>query len=326
MKCRRPHAEEGMKGEKSILQGFYVLVGFAIAGTLIFLLLLLRITDMGTVFLLVLYYLLFLSLLWGSIRSTRQMHRMLLQKAESEKKAVEAELEQKRQQLLALENQINPHFLYNTLDTFRGLALEDGDRHLSDMIEALSVMFKYSVNYDVELVNINAELNYLSRYIQLQQLRFPDRFEYQEVVNCTQEQLLLEMCPRLVLQPLVENAIRHGLKNVRRGGCITVALEVREGDFYISVEDNGCGMSQQQVENMNRKFRRPELSKNGNSTAEDRADTETRTQQGGIGLGNVNKRIKMFCGEEYGLKVVSTPDVGTQIEVCLPLYKEAKEE
>lgn len=325
MKYKRPHAGEDMKGEKRVLQGFYVLVGLALAGTLIFLLLLLRTTDMWTALLLVLYYMLFLSLLWGSIRSTRRMHRALLQKAESEKKAVEAELEQKRQQLLALENQINPHFLYNTLDTFRGLALENGDRHLSDMIEALSVMFKYSVNYDVELVNINAELNYLSRYIQLQQLRFPDRFEYQEVINCTPEQLLLEMCPRFVLQPLVENAIRHGLKNVRRGGCITVALEVREDDFYISVEDNGCGMSQQQVECMNRKFRRPELSETGNGTAEDGADTKARTQQGGIGLGNVNKRIKMFCGEEYGLKAVSTPDVGTQIEVCLPLYKEAKE-
>ena len=97
-----------------------------------------------------------------------------------------------------METQINPHFLYNTLDTFRGLALENGDRHLSDMIEALSVMFKYSVNYDVEMVSMNAELNYLSKYIQLQQLRFPDRFEYQEVINCTPEQLLLEMCPRFV--------------------------------------------------------------------------------------------------------------------------------
>ena len=129
------------------------------------------------------------------------------------------------------------------------------------------------------------------------------------------------MCPRFVLQPLVENAIRHGLRNVRRGGCITVSLEIREGDFYIDVEDNGCGMSQQQVACMNQRFRKPEQPEDGNRMAEVQEDTKERKGQGGIGLGNVNKRIKMFCGEEYGLKVMSTPEVGTQIEVCLPLYK-----
>ncbi|CUO58553.1 Probable sensor-like histidine kinase YehU [[Eubacterium] contortum] len=326
MKCRKSLRGDCIKGEKSILHGLYIQAGFAVAGTLLFLLLLLWARDFKTAVLLLVYYVLFLSLLWVSVRNTRRMHRVILQKAESEKKAVEAELEQKRQQLLALETQINPHFLYNTLDTFRGLALENGDRHLSDMIEALSVMFKYSVNYDVEMVSMNAELNYLSKYIQLQQLRFPDRFEYQEVINCTPEQLLLEMCPRFVLQPLVENAIRHGLRNVRRGGCITVSLEIREGDFYIDVEDNGCGMSQQQVACMNQRFRKPEQPEDGNRMAEVQEDTKERKGQGGIGLGNVNKRIKMFCGEEYGLKVMSTPEVGTQIEVCLPLYKEAREE
>ena len=99
-----------------------------------------------------------------------------------------------------------------------------------------------------------------------------------------------------------------------------------EGDFYIDVEDNGCGMSQQQVASINQRFRKPEQPEDGNRMAEGQEDTKVRKGQGGIGLGNVNKRIKMFCGEEYGLKVISTPEVGTQIVVCLPLYKEAREE
>ncbi|WP_072524417.1 sensor histidine kinase [Clostridium sp. Marseille-P3244] len=272
--------------------------------------------DVITAILLVACYGILFVIIRISVKSMQQIRQILLQKAESEKKAVEAELEQKRQHLLALESQINPHFLYNTLDTFRGIALEGGNRQLSDMIEALSRMFKYSVNYEAEMVTINAELDYLSRYIQLQQLRFPGRFVYQEDINCTPEQLLLEPCPRFVLQPIVENAVRHGLKDVRSGGCITVAMEIRHDDFYIFVEDNGCGMSQQETARLNQKL--------AEGAGEESGRKEKMRERGGIGLFNVNKRIKMFCGEEYGLKVSSVPDVGTQVSICLPLYEEAR--
>ena len=269
--------------------------------------------NIMTLFLLFVNYSILLVILWISIKNMRQIQKILLQKAESEKKAIAAELEQKRQHLLALESQINPHFLYNTLDTFRGLALENGNIQLSDMIEALSLMFKYSVNYEAEMVTINAELDYLCRYMQLQQLRFPGRFLYQEDINCTPEQLLLETCPRFVLQPLVENAIRHGLKDVRQGGCITVAMEIQQDDFYIQVEDNGCGMSQEKVTELSKRL-----------AGREEKDSKSFKENGGIGLYNVNHRIKIFCGEEYGLKINSVPNVGTCIQVVLPLYKEAK--
>lgn len=245
-----------------------------------------------------------------------QMRMIREQKDEEEKRRIQAELDQKRQKLQALESQINPHFLYNTLDTFRGLALEQGNRELSDMIEALSQMFKYSVKYEAEMVNINAELDYLKHYIQLQQMRFPGRFTYEEHLECDPANLLLEPCPRFVLQPIVENAIRHGLRDVRKGGHIIVTMGIRRRDFFILVEDNGCGMDMTEVSLLNQRLSQP-LSEENVTEGEEKA---------GIGIENVNRRIKMFCGEEYGLQISSNLGTGTQVEVSLPLYREALEE
>lgn len=245
-----------------------------------------------------------------------QMRTIREQKDEEEKRRIQAELDQKRQKLQALESQINPHFLYNTLDTFRGLALEQGNRELSDMIEALSQMFKYSVKYEAEMVNINAELDYLKHYIQLQQMRFPGRFTYEEHLECDPANLLLEPCPRFVLQPIVENAIRHGLRDVRKGGHIIVTMGIRRRDFFILVEDNGCGMDMTEVSLLNQRLSQP-LSEENVTEGEEKA---------GIGIENVNRRIKMFCGEEYGLRISSNLGTGTQVEVSLPLYREALEE
>ena len=245
-----------------------------------------------------------------------QMHTIREQKDEEEKRRIQAELDQKRQKLQALESQINPHFLYNTLDTFRGLALEQGNRELSDMIEALSQMFKYSVKYEAEMVNINAELDYLKHYIQLQQMRFPGRFTYEEHLECDPANLLLEPCPRFVLQPIVENAIRHGLRDVRKDGHIIVTMGMRRRDFFILVEDNGCGMDMTEVSLLNQRLSQP-LSEENETLGEEKA---------GIGIENVNRRIKMFCGEEYGLRISSNLGTGTQVEVSRPLYREALEE
>ena len=245
-----------------------------------------------------------------------QMRTSREQKDEEEKRRIQAELDQKRQKLQALESQINPHFLYNTLDTFRGLALEQGNRELSDMIEALSQMFKYSVKYEAEMVNINAELDYLKHYIQLQQMRFPGRFTYEEHLECDPANLLLEPCPRFVLQPIVENAIRHGLRDVRKDGHIVVTMGMRRRDFFILVEDNGCGMDMTEVSLLNQRLSQPISGENENPGEE----------KAGIGIENVNRRIKMFCGEEYGLRISSNLGTGTQVEVSLPLYREALEE
>ena len=223
------------------------------------------------------------------------------------KRSAEIELELKQQELAALQSQINPHFLYNTLDTFRGAALEGGNRELADMIGALSAMFKYSVNYDVETVTINREFAYLNQYMKIQQMRFPGRFQYEERVLCPQSRLVLQDCPRFVLQPLVENAIRHGFRDMRRDCRITVTAQVAGEDFFVLVEDNGCGMDAEKVQEMNVRFE---------AAAPSRPD---RRSDGGVGLYNVNRRIRMFCGEGYGLEVASEPGTGTRFTVRLPL-------
>lgn len=279
--------------------------------TVIIVLVMIRTSDRVQLVLLVLFYCMFLLTMRMFEKESRKKDEVSLKNAEMEKEMAQAELRQKKQQLLALQNQINPHFLYNTLDTFRGVALESGNRELCDMIEALSSMFKYSVNCSTEMVNINAELDYLEKYIQLQQLRFPGRFIYTEDIKCTAEQLMLEMCPRFVLQPIAENAIHHGLHDVRKGASITVRMEIREDIFCVVIEDNGCGISECKLDELNER-----LSK-----------MEEKQEQGihGIGMDNVNKRIKMYCGKEYGVYINSALGIGTKVEIRLPLYKEARQ-
>ena len=118
------------------------------------------------------------------MRLKEQMGRSDRMLEEEQLRATGMELEKKRQELQALQSQINPHFLYNTLDTFRGLAIEGGDRQLADMLGSLSAMIKYSVNYTVEVVTYAVEMNYLKHYIRIQQLRFPGRFSFVENVRC----------------------------------------------------------------------------------------------------------------------------------------------
>lgn len=233
-----------------------------------------------------------------------EKEQIALRLADEESRAARAELRQKKQELRALQSQINPHFFYNTLDTFRGYAIEHQNYELSTMIAALSGMFKYSMNYGEEIVTVNSEMNYLKKYIQIQQLRFPGRFTYEERILCDPEELLTQLCPRFVLQPLVENAIRHGLNDMTSGGRICTTYEMTDDTAVITVEDNGCGMDEKTLLEINRKLK---------SEAE-----EPGSGDGGIGIYNVNERIRLFCGPEYGLHFAATKGEGTQVTVRLP--------
>lgn len=248
-------------------------------------------------------YIIFRSKIWR--RSAEELKGLNNRLAEEEVRAMQAELDQKRQELHALQNQINPHFLYNTLDTFRGVALEHNDRMMADLLASLSSMFKYSVNYETSMVTLNRELSYLNQYMKIQQLRFPGRFDFEEKILCRESRLALQECPRLVLQPLVENAIRHGFRQKRQDCRIVVIAETAGEDFLITVQDNGCGMDVEQENRLNSMFRKGEAPHGGD--------------EGGIGLLNVHRRIAMCCGEGYGLGVFSSPGGGTRFVIRLPL-------
>jgi two-component system sensor histidine kinase YesM len=216
-------------------------------------------------------------------------------------------MQNRQEQLYALQNQINPHFLFNTLDTIRGLALEKGEPDIANTVAAMASMFKYSMDYVSTRVTVNEELSHLKQYIQLQCLRFPNKFTIDQIFECDFDVLFKISIPKLTLQPIVENALKHGLGNIRSGGRIRLRFVLSDREFRIIISDNGSGVSDETAAALNRSFRivQPEV-------------TMKDTTRFGIALSNINLRIKYYFGEDYGLHMASTAGLGTEVTVILP--------
>lgn len=212
----------------------------------------------------------------------------------------------KKAELAALQSQINPHFLYNTLETIRGIALRENVRQIADMTEALSLLFRYSINTKDEFVTLGEDLENLDHYLLIQKYRFKDRFEVIKDFGEDEQVLDIEI-PKLIIQPLVENAIYHGLETTTKKGFIKIAAFLTEDTLEISIEDNGVGMSAQMLEALNEKLRGGAKSK-----------VEDATKGSGIALINVNERLHLYYGEDYGLSVYSTVGLGTMVKLILP--------
>lgn len=231
--------------------------------------------------------------------------------AETRQRIQEIQLQKRQEQLNALQSQINPHFLYNTLDTIRGLSLEVGAVDVSEMVATLSTMFKYSMDYDDTIVTVNDELENLRSYLKIQPIRFPNRFEFRTVYDCELKYLQQVRIPKLVLQPVVENMFAHGFKGIAQGGKITVRFIASDTDFTIILSDNGVGIKDNEVAAMNRMFRE-------NGILENR---EAVYQNFGIALKNIDSRVKMYFGERFGLRITSTPGYGTDVTLLLPMNR-----
>ncbi|MCI8975467.1 MAG: histidine kinase [Lachnospiraceae bacterium] len=224
---------------------------------------------------------------------------------EKARKHVQEIWQQKRQeQLNALQNQINPHFLYNTLDTIRGLAIEQDAMDVADIVATLSSMFKYSMDYASFLVPVNGELEHLNSFLKIQKIRFPLKFTFCQVMECEPQDLKQIQMPKLVLQPIVENVFTHGFRKMSVGGKIELRLVATDVEFQMIITDNGTGIEDEQVLALNQMFR------NGIMMEE---------MHSGIALYNINSRIKMYCGEAYGLHIASTPGFGTEVTISLPV-------
>ena len=207
----------------------------------------------------------------------------------------EAELKQQRMSLLYLKNQINPHFLYNTLDTIRIKAELNGDKEVSAMIMQMVDFFRLSVKADSQMVSVSHEIRLIQAYLKLMCCRYP-------FLNCEyeiDESLLDVEMPNFILQPLVENAIIHGIET---GGKVSIRVYEREedGGCWLEVSDNGAGMDEEQLKRL----------RDGT--------TEMRMDHRSIGVENVNKRIRLYYGEEFGLMIVSRLGEGTVIRFCIP--------
>jgi len=204
--------------------------------------------------------------------------------------------EKQKSELDALQSQINPHFLYNTLDSIIWMIESERYKEAVFMITQLASLFRISLSKGRTIIRIEEELHHAENYSNIQKIRFRNSFSVkfetaEEVKNCC--------TVKLIVQPILENAIYYGVKDMEEGGEITVRSWM-DKDIYIEVKDNGYGIPEDQVALL--------------LTDNDRA----RKSGSGVGLINVHNRIRLRFGEEYGLKIVSEPDEGTTVTIHLP--------
>lgn len=211
------------------------------------------------------------------------------------------EVNLRKTELKALQAQINPHFLYNTLDSIAWMCEQGRNADAVKMIHALARLFRISISKGHELIPIAKEIEHAENYLEIQKYRYKNQFTYSFDVD---PGCLDYYCNKITLQPIIENAIMHGLDLMVEEGRIDVRV-CREGeDILFCVRDNGVGMGPEQA--------RAILDE----------DAQDRT---GIGIKNVNDRLRIYFGKQYGLRITSELDVGTQVEIRMPKIKEAGE-
>lgn len=219
------------------------------------------------------------------------------------------ELGKRQAQYLALQNQINPHFLYNTLESIRSEAVLSGLDSVGDMCEALATFFRYTISNQKSLVTIEEEVQNITTYFYIQQYRFGKRLHLQIEYEDDEDVIQKCMIPKLVLQPIVENAIIHGIEQKIGEGTVKIHMFLTQKRLVVHVLDDGVGIQAGILDQISRCM--------VNRTVISR-------ESGGIAIANVNNRIKMMFGEDYGLTVYSTEGIGTDVEINLPYSVETE--
>ncbi len=218
-------------------------------------------------------------------------------------------MNRRQAQYLALQNQINPHFLYNTLESIRSEAMLAGLNDVSDMTESLATFFRYTITKVENLVSVEEELQNCETYFSIQKYRFGDRLTL--TIQCDPEdrgEIFRCRIPKLTMQPILENSIIHGTELKIGTGHLTIHLERTENHLLIRVSDDGLGMDEDTLTKINSR-----LGKDNFSIAKQEEEAK-----GGLALVNVDNRIRLLFGHEYGLHVFSIPGVGTDVEITLP--------
>ena len=220
----------------------------------------------------------------------------------------------KTAELNALQSQINPHFLYNTLDSIRGHALNSNASDVAIMLEILASFFRYSINMKESIVTIADEIKNIKDYFAIQQYRFSDKLSME--IQFGSDSILNCRIPKMTLQPLVENAIFHGLERQKDGGIVSVLIDNTQNTLTIRVIDNGKGMSFEKVKDLNARI---------HSQTEPPRNTSVHKSRG-VALWNINQRIKLLFGQDYGIHLFSTETVGTEASITLPYVAEYENE
>lgn len=209
-----------------------------------------------------------------------------------------AEIEQKNAQMQALQSQINPHFLYNTLEAIRMKAICNGDREVGKMLYSMVGLFRSQLK-EADVITLGQELDYCKQYLELFMYRYPGIFQYH--VECCPELLSLPII-KFVLQPIAENYFIHGIDRERQDNEVWVRAEKQGENLFLYVEDNGYGMEEQEIEKKNRELRE---------------NLSDRGEKKSIGITNVNRRIKAVYGDACGISIESGNPKGLRVTITI---------
>ena len=233
------------------------------------------------------------------INSLSYSFNQLIQKIDNLLKKIKEDAKLQRQsEIKVLQAQINPHFLYNTLDALNWKALQHQDTEMTTLIRSLCDFYRISLSNGDEFIPIKDEIKHVECYLKIQSIRFKNQFTYDLEVE---PHLLSMYCLKILLQPLIENAITHGLRPLDYPGEIHIRIFTQENNIIMTVEDNGVGMSDQMLDEVNNGLSNQALHK--------------------YGLYNINQRIRLTYGETYGIHIQSQLNSGTKVTVTIPQIK-----
>lgn len=234
------------------------------------------------------------------VRLSKAFNLMVLKITNLMEQIVREQEGKRKSELDALQAQINPHFLYNTLDSVVWMIENEKNKEAVTMITALARLFRISISRGKNIITVREELEHARNYLIIQKIRYKNKFQYKMEV---QEEVLNYSTIKLILQPIIENSIYHGIECSADEGEIFIYAGIEDNKLLFMVKDTGLGMSEEKVENI--------------------LITENRKSKGsGVGIKNVDKRIKLCYGKEYGLKIESELEIGTTVRIYLPLYIE----
>lgn len=232
-----------------------------------------------------------------------EMKRKILLIKENEYKE---RLLKEQAELIMLQSQINPHFMYNTLESIRAMATLEGAAEAPKMVKALADFFRYTISKKDTIVTVQEELKNIEDYLTIQNYRFQNKFVYNREFDTSAPYMNCRVI-KMMLQPVVENAIFHGLEPMIGKGAITIRIYLTTKHLRIVIKDNGMGISPENLHKLNE-----EILKN------DHVESIERSKYG-IALKNVNQRIRLYFGREYGISIYSKEKIGTEVIISLPI-------
>lgn len=230
-------------------------------------------------------------------RLTASFNRMTREYRQNLERSVQRERELNETELSMMQAQLNPHFLYNTLDSLKWLGVTNGVPQVAAVASGLAVLLRAGISGD-RLITLERELELLEKYLDIQSLRFEDRFAWEIDVD---ERFQHCIVPKLILQPLVENSIIHGVANMD-DGYIKLSAREKSGTLILSVQDNGVGIPQDVLDWLN--------------------DPDRDVPGGHLGLKNVDRIVRLYYGGDYGISAYSAAGEGSRVELRLPMNKE----